>query len=66
MFEEKKSEGMDMKSIIDEALDRAQLEGRVGPSSLVESDEELVSILEELTTVIRVIGCGGGGCNTIE
>lgn len=55
-----------MKSIIDEALDRAQLEGRVGPSSLVDSDEELVSILEELTTVIRVIGCGGGGCNTIE
>ncbi|TRZ69079.1 MAG: cell division protein FtsZ [Methanothrix sp.] len=55
-----------MKSIIEEALTRAELEGRTIPSSTIESDEELVSVLEQLTTIIRVIGCGGGGSNTIE
>ncbi len=71
-----------MKSIIDEALNRAELEGRANPSRAVEDDEDLeirqaqsrarekdedlVAVLEQLTTVIRVIGCGGGGSNTIE
>jgi len=55
-----------MKSIIDEALTRADREGRAQPSSVIKSDEELISVLEQLTTVIRVIGCGGGGSNTID
>ena len=55
-----------MKSIINEALNRVELEGHSRASNVIESDEELVSILEELTTIIRVIGCGGAGCNTIE
>ncbi|MHC1631376.1 MAG: cell division protein FtsZ [Methanotrichaceae archaeon] len=55
-----------MKSIIDEALARADFEGRTTPSSTIEENEELVSVLEQLVTVIRVIGCGGGGSNTIE
>ncbi len=71
-----------MKSIIDEALNRAELEGRTtpsramendedlegrtAPSRAMENDEDLVAVLEQLTTVIRVIGCGGGGSNTIE
>ncbi|NPV61209.1 MAG: cell division protein FtsZ [Methanotrichaceae archaeon] len=55
-----------MKYIIDEALGRAELEGRSRPPSTIQSDEELVSVLEELTTIIRVIGCGGGGSNTID
>ncbi len=55
-----------MKSIIDEALSRAELDVRAEPSSMIRSDEELVSVLEELTTVIRVVGCGGGGSNTID
>jgi cell division protein FtsZ len=57
---------MEMKYIIDEALSRAEVEGRSGPSSMIQSDEELVSVLEELTTTVRVIGCGGGGSNTID
>jgi cell division protein FtsZ len=73
---------MDVKSIIDEALNRAELEGRTAPSRAMENDEDLegrtapsramendedlVAVLEQLTTVIRVIGCGGGGSNTIE
>jgi len=55
-----------MKYIIDDALDRAEVESRIKPSSMIQSDEELVAVLEELTTVIRVIGCGGGGSNTID
>ena len=55
-----------MKYIIDDAMGRAEAESRVKPSSMIKSDEELVSVLEELTTVIRVIGCGGGGSNTID
>ena len=57
---------MEMKYIIDEALGRSEAESRIKPTSMVQSDEELVSVLEELTTVIRVIGCGGGGSNTID
>ena len=57
---------MEIKYIIDEALGRSEAESRIKPSSMIQSDEELVSVLEELTTVIRVIGCGGGGSNTID
>src|SRR5512137_903555 len=57
---------MEMKYIIDDALGRAGVEGRIKPSSIIQNDEELVSVLEELTTVIRVIGCGGGGSNTVD
>ena len=55
-----------MKYIIDEAMERAEVENRIKPASMIQSDEELVAVLEELTTVIRVIGCGGGGSNTID
>lgn len=57
---------MQIKYIIDDALGRSEAESRIKPSSMIQSDEELVSVLEELTTVIRVIGCGGGGSNTID
>ncbi len=57
---------MEIKYIIDEALGRSEAESRIKPSSMIQSDEELVMVLEELTTVIRVIGCGGGGSNTID
>ncbi len=57
---------MEMKYIIDDALGRPGVGDGTKPSSMIQSDEELVSVLEELTTVIRVIGCGGGGSNTID
>ncbi len=57
---------MEIKYIIDEALGRAGVEGKNPQSSMIQSDEELVSVLEELVTEIRVIGCGGGGSNTID
>ena len=30
------------------------------------TDEELEEVLEDLQTTITVVGCGGGGCNTIN
>jgi cell division protein FtsZ len=64
-MDRKKVLGMEMKYIIDEALGRPDA-GAIEPSSMIQSDEELVAVLEELTTVIRVVGCGGGGSNTID
>ena len=55
-----------MKYIIDDAMQGRSGPKETKPSSMIQSDEELVSVLEELTTVIRVIGCGGGGSNTID
>ena len=55
-----------MKYIVDEAISRSDADAKAKPLSMIQNDEELVSVLEELTTIIRVIGCGGGGSNTID
>ena len=60
-----------MKSIVEEVL------SRFGPSDEVEhaptefkgysaDDAELERVLATLKTNIKVVGCGGGGCNTIN
>ena len=59
-----------MKSIVQEVLSKAP--GReatvdkemVGPMSA--DDEELMELLKKLKTVIKVVGCGGAGSNTIN
>lgn len=62
-----KVEGMELNSIIKEALLRAERERRERiegkPAENVE--DEILEILRELRTVIKVIGVGGAGCNTI-
>ena len=58
-----------MKSIIEEALTRAETEnqGLTRPTAMAgETDEELEKVLRGLKTNIVVIGCGGGGSNTIQ
>ncbi len=52
-----------MESIINEAIARA---GESKISTVGETDEELLQILQELKTNIVVIGCGGSGSNTIQ
>ncbi|MCZ7372374.1 MAG: cell division protein FtsZ [Candidatus Methanoperedens sp.] len=52
-----------MESIITEAISRA---GESKNSTVGDTDEELLSILQELKTNISVIGCGGSGSNTIQ
>ncbi len=55
-----------MKSIVEEALSRANADTELIVDSSHEKDEELEEILRSLRTEISVIGCGGGGSNTIS
>lgn len=61
-----------MESIIKEAITRATMEGRNQEVSLKthksvgQTDAELEAVLQQLKTNIRVVGCGGGGSNTIQ
>ena len=58
-----------MKSIVEEALSRAEVRAEI-PVYLqdrsTDTDQELEKILSELKTNIVVVGCGGGGSNTIQ
>lgn len=54
-----------MKSIVEEAVARVNI-GMEPPIHVGESDEEIEAVLRELKTDIRVIGCGGGGSNTVQ
>jgi len=51
-----------MRSIVEEALTKARDE----TSAPTQNNEDLDQILAELKTEIAVIGCGGGGSNTIS
>ncbi|MCD5409453.1 MAG: cell division protein FtsZ [Methanocellales archaeon] len=59
-----------MKSIVEDALARAEMENAEGQKpqkkEFGETDDDLIEILKELKTTIRVFGCGGGGSNTIQ
>ncbi len=52
-----------MKSIVEEALSRAREDQRFAEPT--EVDKELEELLMELRTEIAVVGCGGGGSNTV-
>jgi cell division protein FtsZ len=58
------------ESIIKEAITRADMEGRtqaIRPmDELGQTNAELEEVLQHLKTNIRVVGCGGGGSNTIQ
>jgi len=67
-----------MDSIVQDAIDEAEEEpgpsdgvspdagGGAAPTSGQMSDEELLSVLEDLQTNITVVGCGGAGSNTVN
>ncbi len=59
-----------MKSLVDTVLTAAEKEQqRTAPESMrtfTAEDEELQKILQGLRTNIKIIGCGGGGSNTIN
>lgn len=68
-------ENSSMRSIVEEALARSALEGRARQGNYLSSDysnldsdtdAELEEILRSLKTTIKVIGCGGGGSNSIQ
>ena len=58
-----------MKSLVESALTAAEKEQEKRPEGLrsfTAEDEELQKILQGLRTNIKIIGCGGGGSNTID
>jgi len=64
---------MHLKSIISEALERAEKEERLKQSAdipmdpnMSPDDAELEKILESLRVNIKIFGCGGGGSNTVN
>ncbi|MCL4326049.1 MAG: cell division protein FtsZ [Candidatus Thermoplasmatota archaeon] len=63
-----------VKSLISEALARHEAERKVDPAissagptiPLNPTDEELARLAEQLKVNIKIVGCGGGGTNTIN
>lgn len=59
-----------MESIVEEALSRSgpekAEEEEEDVRDLSADDEELQEVLSDLKTEIKIIGVGGGGCNTID
>lgn len=59
-----------MKSLIDSALANVEEEHTKSSPDAIRAftaeDEELQRILQNLRTNIKIIGCGGGGCNTVN
>lgn len=55
-----------MKSLIDDALELHALEKASKPDLGTPDDEELAKIVEKLKVNITIIGCGGGGSNTVH
>ncbi|HEX7392876.1 MAG TPA: cell division protein FtsZ [Thermoplasmata archaeon] len=55
-----------MKSLIDDALEQHELAKSTQMPLGTPDDEELAKIVEKLKVSIAIIGCGGGGSNTIN
>ena len=57
-----------MKSIVEEALARAERERKekLEKKGVEDVEDDILQTLHELRTVIKVIGVGGSGCNTIS
>jgi cell division protein FtsZ len=55
-----------MKSIVEEALSRANADTEmIVDSGKGDEDQELMDLLNSMRTEISVVGCGGGGSNTV-
>ncbi|MDX1534892.1 MAG: cell division protein FtsZ, partial [Thermoplasmata archaeon] len=58
-----------MRSIVNRAiarLEQATLPEDAGEPPVAEEDEELRQLVDSLSVSIKIMGCGGGGCNTIS
>lgn len=55
-----------MKSLIDDALEQHELTKETRAPLGTPDDEELAKIVEKLKVNIAIVGCGGGGSNTVN
>ena len=55
-----------MKSLIDDALEMHALEKSTRETLGSPEDQELAQIVEKLKVNITIVGCGGGGSNTVN
>lgn len=55
-----------MKSLIDDALEQHELQKAAKVDLGAPDDDELAKIVEKLKVQISIVGCGGGGSNTIN
>ncbi len=55
-----------MKSLIDDALELHELQKSTKEALGTPDDEELAKIVEKLKVSITIVGCGGGGSNTVN
>ncbi len=58
-----------METLVQEAINKSGDMSETGQESVrraSETDEELKRIVEGIKTSIKVVGCGGAGCNTID
>ncbi|MCJ7561742.1 MAG: cell division protein FtsZ, partial [Thermoplasmata archaeon] len=55
-----------MKSLIDDALELHAMEKSTKDKMGIPEDEELAKIVEKLKVNITIVGCGGGGSNTVN
>ncbi len=56
----------DMKSLIDDALEQHEMGKGLKADLGTPDDAELAKIVEQLKVNITIVGCGGGGSNTIN
>jgi cell division protein FtsZ len=55
-----------MKSLIDDALEQHEQQKVLKTNLGIPDDEELAKIVEKLKVNITIVGCGGGGSNTVN
>ena len=55
-----------MKSLIDDALEQHELQKSQKVDLGTPDDDELAKIVEKLKVNISIVGCGGGGSNTVN
>ncbi len=58
--------GKDVQELLEKSSEPAQPAQASEPAQMTADDEEIAKIAEQLDVSIKIIGCGGGGSNTVN